>query len=54
MVINATVNNISVIELQSIVLVKETGIPRENHRPVVSHWHILSHIGVSNYSNSQR
>jgi len=31
MVFNATFNNISVI------LVEETGIPAENHRPVTSH-----------------
>jgi hypothetical protein len=32
MVFNATLNNISVI-----LLVEETGIPRENHRPAASH-----------------
>jgi hypothetical protein len=26
-----------------LVLVEETGGPRENHRPVASHWQILSH-----------
>jgi hypothetical protein len=31
MVFNATFNNISVILRQSILLVKETGVPRENH-----------------------
>ena len=34
MVINATFNNISVISQQSALLVGETGVPRENHRPV--------------------
>jgi hypothetical protein len=33
MVFNATFNNISVISWQSILLVEETGVPEENHRP---------------------
>ena len=33
----ATFNNISVISWQSVLLVDETGVPGENHRPVVSH-----------------
>ena len=37
MVFNATFNNISVILWQSVLLVEETGIPGENHRPVTSH-----------------
>ena len=37
MVFNATFNNISVISWGSILLMEETGIPRENHRPVTSH-----------------
>ena len=36
MVFNATFNNISFISWQS-VLEEETGVPRENHRPVASH-----------------
>jgi hypothetical protein len=36
-VYNATFNNISAISWQSVLLVKETGIPRENHRPAASH-----------------
>jgi hypothetical protein len=36
MVLDATFNNISAISWQSILLVKETGVPRENHRPVAS------------------
>jgi hypothetical protein len=31
MVCNATFNNISVISWQSVLLVEETGVPRENH-----------------------
>jgi hypothetical protein len=30
--------NISVISWRSVLLVEETGGPRENHRPVTSHW----------------
>ena len=37
MVFNATFNNISVISWQSILLVEETGVPGENHRPDTSH-----------------
>jgi hypothetical protein len=37
MVFNATFNNISVISRRSVLLVEETGVPGENHRPVVSH-----------------
>jgi hypothetical protein len=43
MVPNATFNNVSVISWRSVLLVEETGIPRENHRPVASHWKTLSH-----------
>jgi hypothetical protein len=31
MVFNATFNNISVISCRSILLMEETGVPRENH-----------------------
>ena len=41
MVFNATFNNILVI------LLDETGIHGENHRPVASHWQTLSHNVVS-------
>jgi hypothetical protein len=43
MVFNDTFNNISVILWQSVFLVEETGVPGENHKPVASHWQILSH-----------
>jgi hypothetical protein len=32
-------------------LVEEIGLPGENYQPVVSHWHTLSHIVVSNTSS---
>jgi hypothetical protein len=43
MVFNAIFNNISVVSWRSVLLVEETGGPGENHRPVASHWQILSH-----------
>jgi hypothetical protein len=36
-VFNATFNNISSISCRSVLLVEETGAPRENQRPVASH-----------------
>jgi len=36
-VFSATFNNISVILWQSVLLIEETGVPGENHRPVASH-----------------
>ena len=46
MVFNATFNNISVISWQSILLVEETGVSRENHQPAASHWQTLYHVMV--------
>jgi hypothetical protein len=37
MVFNATFNNISAISWWSVILVEETAVPRENHRPAASH-----------------
>ena len=37
MVLDATFNNISVISWRSALLVEETGVPGENHRPAASH-----------------
>jgi hypothetical protein len=37
MVFNATFNNISVILWCSVLLVEETGVHEENHRPAASH-----------------
>ena len=47
MVFSTTFNNISAISWRSVLFVKETGVPRENHRPVVSLWQTLSHNVVS-------
>ena len=37
MVLNATFNNIPAISWRSVLLVEESGVPGENHRPVASH-----------------
>jgi len=37
MVFYATFNNISVLSWRSVLLVEETGVQGENHRPVASH-----------------
>ena len=37
MVFNATVNNVSVISWKLVVLVEETQVLGENHRPTTSH-----------------
>ena len=40
---NATFNNISVISWRSVLLVEETRVSGENHRPVASYWQTISH-----------
>jgi hypothetical protein len=54
MVFNTTFNNISVISWRSVLLVEETvllveetGVPRENNRPALSRCQALSHNVVS-------
>jgi len=47
MLLNTNFNNISVISWRSVLLVEETGVPRENHRPVASHRQTLSYNVVS-------
>ena len=37
MALNATFRNISTISWRSVLLVEETGVSAENHRPVASH-----------------
>jgi len=60
MVFNATFNNISVISWRSVLLLEETGVPGENHKPAAGHWQTLSRNVVSRTprherdSNSQR
>jgi hypothetical protein len=50
MVFNATFNNISAILWRSVLLVEETGVPWESHRPAASHEQTLSHNVVSSRS----
>ena len=47
MVFNTTFNNISVIMWHLVLLVEETRVPRENHKPFTSHSQTLSHNVVS-------
>ena len=42
-----TMFNISAILWRLVLLVEETGVPRENHKPKASHWQTLSHNVVS-------
>ena len=47
MVFIATFNNISVISWRSVLLMEETRVSGENHRPATSHWQTVSHNVVS-------
>jgi hypothetical protein len=38
---NAILNNISVILWRSVLLVEETGVPGENHRPAILDYHSI-------------
>jgi hypothetical protein len=53
-VFNATFNNISFISLRSVLLVQETGVPGENHRPAASHGQTLSHKAISSVPRNER
>jgi hypothetical protein len=39
---NATFHNISAISWRPVLVVEETGVPGENHRPWASNWKTLS------------
>jgi hypothetical protein len=54
MVFNGTFNNISVISWRSVLLMGETGVHGENHRPVASHRQTLSHNVVSSTPRHER
>ena len=54
MVSNAIFNNISVISWWLILLVEETRVSGENHRPAVSQWETLSHNVVSSTSRHEQ
>ena len=43
MVFRVTFINIPAMSWRSVLLVEETGVPGENHRPAASHCHTLSH-----------
>jgi len=47
-------NNISVISWRLPLLMDDTGVPRENHRPVASHRQTSSHIVVSSTPPHER
>jgi hypothetical protein len=47
MVFNATFNNILVISWRSVLLVVETEVSGEKHRPAAGHWQTLLHNIVS-------
>ena len=47
MVFITTFNTISVISRRSVLLVEETGVLGENHRPATSHCQTFSHNVVS-------
>ena len=56
MVFNATFNNISAIMWRSVLLVEETGVPGENHRPVqVTNklYHIILYLATHNFSDDR-
>ena len=51
---NAISNNISVIWWRSVLLVEETGVPGENHKPPASHWQTLLHNVASSTPRHKR
>ena len=57
MVFNATYNNISVISWRSVLLMEETGVPVENHRPVTDKFFNIMlyqvHLDMNKGSNSR-
>jgi hypothetical protein len=54
MVFISTFNNISAISWCSILFVKETGVPGDNHRSFASHWQTLSHNVASSTPRHER
>ena len=53
-VFNATFKNISAMSWGSVLLVEETGVHRENHRPATCYWQALSHNVVSSTPRHER
>ena len=54
MMLNATLNNISVISWWSVLLVEETGVPEKTQQPVASYLQTLSYNVVSNILRHER
>jgi hypothetical protein len=54
MVSSSIFNNISVISWWLVLLVEETRVSGENHRPAVSQWETLSHNVVSSTSRHEQ
>ena len=52
--LNVIFNYIAVILWRSVLLVEETGVPGENHRPAASHWQALSYNVVSTTLHHKR
>jgi hypothetical protein len=50
MAINVTFQTTSAVSSLSVLLVEESGVPGENHRPVASHWQTFSHNVASSTS----
>ena len=53
-VCNATFNNISVVSWRSVLLMDETGVTGDNHRPVASHRQAVSHNVVKSTPHHER
>jgi hypothetical protein len=51
---NTTFNNISIISWRSVLLIGETAVPGENHRPGLRHWQTLLHNVVSSPPGHER
>ena len=47
MVLNATFNKISVLSWRSVLLVEETRVPGEIHRPAANHWQTISQVHLA-------
>ena len=54
MMFNATFNNISVISWKSVLLVEQSGVPGEIHRPAAGHWQTLSYSVVPSTPRHER
>jgi hypothetical protein len=54
MELNSTFNDIPFTSLWSVLLVEETGVTGEDHRPAASHWQFLSHNVVSSTPRHDR